>query len=191
MILSAMLLTFFIAAEAAPVQAAGRAELVMDGKAVSPGTVVALPKGATVAFSLKLDGTYGMGYTSGNGAVAQTGSVQRFSDGEAVYAVKAIGQLGDSAGLYIDGEKILEMKITEGAVCPACGEVDCAFVQIVTGEWRADGAERALRALCLRTGRPRKPERCACLYLHAMWDILPSANRDCTPVDLPWFTWVM
>ncbi len=142
MILSAMLLTLFIAVEAAPVQAAERAELVMDGKAVSPGTVVALPKGAAVAFSLKLDGAYGMGYTSGNGAVAQTGTVQRFSDGKAVYAVKAIGQLGDSAGLYIDGEKILEMKITEGAVCPACGEADCTFVQIVTGEWRADGAER-------------------------------------------------
>ena len=92
-ILSAMLLSLVLAAEAVPAQAAGRAELAMDGKAVPSGTVVALPEGSVAAFSLKLDGSLGTGYTSGNGAVAQTGTVQRFSDGEAVYAVKAIGQL--------------------------------------------------------------------------------------------------
>ena len=86
-ILSAMLLSLVLAAEAVPAQAAGRAELAMDGKAVPSGTVVALPEGSVAAFSLKLDGSLGTGYTSGNGAVAQTGTVQRFSDGEAVYAV--------------------------------------------------------------------------------------------------------
>src|SRR5699024_927564 len=124
-ILSAMLLSLVLAAEAVPAQAAGRAELAMDGKAVPSGTVVALPEGSVAAFSLKLDGSLGTGYTSGNGAVAQTGTVQRFSDGEAVYAVKAIGQLGERAGLYIDGEKVLEIEIAAGAACPACKKTGC------------------------------------------------------------------
>lgn len=141
-ILLTLFLAFLLPAGAAPAQAAGGTSVSMDGKDVNSSTVVVLPKDVAVAFSLKLNGIYGKGYTSGNGTVAQTGTVQRFADGQAVYAVKAVGQPGDSAGLYIDGEKILEMKITEGAVCPACGEADCAFVQIVTGEWRADGAER-------------------------------------------------
>ncbi len=53
-ILSAMLLSLVLAAEAVPAQAAGRAELAMDGKAVPSGTVVALPEGSVAAFSLKL-----------------------------------------------------------------------------------------------------------------------------------------
>ena len=76
-ILSAMLLSLLLAAEAVPAQAAGRAELAMDGKAVPSGTVVAMPEGSVAAFSLKLDGSLGTGYTSGNGAVAQTRTVQR------------------------------------------------------------------------------------------------------------------
>ena len=142
-ILSAMLLSLLLAAEAVPAQAAGRAELAMDGKAVPSGTVVALPEGSVAAFSLKLDGSLGPGYTSGNGAVAQTGTVQRFSDGEAVYAVKAIGQLGERAGLYIDGEKVLEIEIAAGAACPACQKTGCASVQVEYGAWHTDGGQRA------------------------------------------------
>ena len=44
-ILSAMLLSLLLAAEAVPAQAAGRAELAMDGKAVPSGTVVACRRG--------------------------------------------------------------------------------------------------------------------------------------------------
>ena len=74
-ILSAMLLSLLLAAEAVPAQAAGRAELAMDGKAISSGTVVALPEGSVAAFSLKLDGSLGTGLyqrerrggTDGNG----------------------------------------------------------------------------------------------------------------------------
>lgn len=142
-ILSAMLLSLVLAAEAVPAQAAGRAELAMDGKAVPSGTVVALPEGSVAAFSLKLDGSLGTGYTSGNGAVAQTGTVQRFSDGEAVYAVKAIGQLGERAGLYIDGEKVLEIEIAAGAACPACQKTGYASVQVEYGAWHTDGGQRA------------------------------------------------
>lgn len=142
-ILSAMLLSLLLAAEAVPAQAAGRAELAMDGKAVPSGTVVAMPEGSVAAFSLKLDGSLGTGYTSGNGAVAQTGTVQRFSDGEAVYAVKAIGQLGERAGLYIDGEKVLEIEIAAGAACPACQKTGCASVQVEYGAWHTDGEQRA------------------------------------------------
>ena len=115
----------------------------MDGKAVPSGTVVALPEGSVAAFSLKLDGSLGTGYTSGNGAVAQTGTVQRFSDGEAVYAVKAVGQLGERAGLYIDGEKVLEIEIAAGAACPACQKTGCASVQVEYGAWHTDGGQRA------------------------------------------------
>ena len=111
--------------------------------AVPSGTVVALPEGSVAAFSLKLDGSLGTGYTSGNGAVAQTGTVQRFSDGEAVYAVKAIGQLGERAGLYIDGEKVLEIEIAAGAACPACQKTGCASVQVEYGAWHTDGGQRA------------------------------------------------
>ncbi len=166
-ILSAMLLSLVLAAEAVPAQAAGRAELAMDGKAVPSGTVVALPEGSVAAFSLKLDGSLGTGYTSGNGAVAQTGTVQRFSDGEAVYAVKAIGQLGERAGLYIDGEKVLEIEIAAGAACPACQKTGCASVQVEYGAWHTDG------------------ERLQCLSMCSVWRRLPAANRDSAPVDLP------
>ena len=141
-ILLTLFLAFLLPAGAAPAQAAGGTSVSMDGKDVNSSTVVVLPKDAAVAFSLKLNGTYGKGYTSGNGTVAQTGTVQRFADGQAVYAVKAVGQPGESAGLYIDGEKILEMKIAAGAVCPACGETDCAFVQVEDGSWRTDGEQR-------------------------------------------------
>lgn len=105
-ILLTLFLAFLLPAGAAPAQAAGGTSVSMDGKDVNSSTVVVLPKDAAVAFSLKLNGTYGKGYTSGNGTVAQTGTVQRFADGQAVYAVKAVGQPGESAGLYIDGEKI-------------------------------------------------------------------------------------
>lgn len=75
--------------------------------------------------------------------MAQTGTVQRFSDGEAVYAVKAIGQLGERAGLYIDGEKVLEIEIAAGAACPACQKTGCASVQVEYGAWHTDGEQRA------------------------------------------------
>ena len=149
-----------------------------------------LPKDAAVAFSLKLNGTYGKGYTSGNGTVAQTGTVQRFADGQAVYAVKAVGQPGESAGLYIDGEKILEMKIAAGAVCPACGETDCAFVQVEDGSWRTDGEQRTVYIMPM--GKIPARQWTYIISIHVPNAGHPqNANRDCTPVDLPWFTWVM
>lgn len=130
---------------ALPVGTAASAAVVsVDGRAGNSGAVVCLPKGSAVAFSLKLDdaAAFGTGYTSGNGAVAQTGTVQRVAGGEAVYAVKAVGEPGESAGLYIDGEKVLEIKIANGAACPSCRRTDSAYVQVESGGWKADGETR-------------------------------------------------
>ena len=44
-ILSAMLLSLLLAAEAVPAQAAGRAELAMDGKAVPPAQLLRCRRG--------------------------------------------------------------------------------------------------------------------------------------------------
>ena len=68
-ILLTLFLAFLLPAGAAPAQAAGGTSVSMDGKDVNSSTVVVLPKDAAVAFSLKLNGTYGKGYTSGNGTV--------------------------------------------------------------------------------------------------------------------------
>lgn len=124
--------------------AAGTANVSVDGKAADSSMVVTLPKGSAVAFSLRLtdEGAFGKGYTCGNSSVGQTGTVQRIDGKDAVYAIKAVGEPGESAGLYIDGEKVLEIQIAKGAACPSCKSEDGCYVNVDIGDWKADGTER-------------------------------------------------
>ena len=150
-ILLTLFLAFLLPAGAAPAQAAGGTSVSMDGKDVNSSTVVVLPKDAAVAFSLKLNGTYGKGYTSGNGTVAQTGTVQRFADGQAVYAVKAGRERGsvhrrrkDFGNENCSGSGMSRLRGDGLCVCPS-------------GRWKlADGRRTTgLCTLCLWERYPR------------------------------------
>ena len=110
-----------------------------------PAQLLRCRRGLFAAFSLKLDGSLGTGpIPAGNGAVAQTGTVQRFSDGEAVYAVKGDWAVGRTCWfVHRWGKKVLEIEIAAGAACPACQKTGCASVQVEYGAWHTDGEQRA------------------------------------------------
>lgn len=138
-----MLLSLVLAAEAVPAQAAGRAELAMDGKAVPSGTVVALPEGSVAAFSLKLDGSPGNGLyqrerrggTGGNGpaVLRWRGCLCGQGDWAVGRACWFVHRWGKGPGDRNCG----------GAACPACQKTGCASVQVEYGAWHTDGGQRA------------------------------------------------
>lgn len=75
------------------------------------GTVQAAP-GGTVLFRIESGIETDSTFTAGNGAVFQTRILQKYNNGSADYGVYVTGTPGEKTGIYVNGVKLFEVKIT-------------------------------------------------------------------------------
>lgn len=134
-----------------------------------PNTVLELPRLSILTFTVK--STRAVNYTAGTGSVARTGTLAAYnaSTKESTYNVTAIGALGTSSGLYLDGKKIFSIKVGHTPfVCdttmPVTKTIGESYTFKVTAENSADaisfhvgnGSLAATAALPVRTESGKK-----------------------------------